>query len=530
MECDLWVRWQWVWQPAGAGCTYFRERARRSRSTVHRAFDPPLPAVDLRPSTVDCLSLPIRLRDPPARSEAGRVLPEIITAIPGPRSRDLATRLRRSESRNVTFIDPEFPVFWARAEGVNVWDVDGNRYLDLTSAFAVAGLGHGHPPIVAAMEAQAAALLHAMGDVHPTEVKVRLCEELGRITFGRWNGGAAKVILGSAGFEAVEAALKTALLRTGKRGVLAFSGGYHGLGYGALEACGWPYFREPFGRQLADFATLLPYPACFRCPFGNIDSTRLGDELPACSRSCLDQLELKLRAVLATGEIGCVLVEPAQGRGGEIFPPCEFLPLLRRLCDEFAAVLVFDEIYTGFHRTGSLFACEDSGVVPDLICVGKALTGGFPLSACIGRADIMDAWPESTGEALHTSTFLGHPVGCAMALASIAEHGKPNVAAKVRATGTCLKAALRSLDSPLVGDVRGRGLMLGVELVQGAGDSRPNAAATIRIVKGALRQGIILLGGGPAGNVLSFSPPFTLSDAEIAWAVAQLADLIKGDA
>ncbi len=454
------------------------------------------------------------------------VLPEIVTPIPGPRSRELSDRLRRSESRNVTFVDAEFPIFWARAQGVNVWDADGNRFLDLTSAFAVAGLGHAHEPLVEALRTQAATLLHAMGDVHPTEGKVRLCEELARITFGRWLAGPAKVILGSAGFEAVEAALKTALLRTGKRGVIAFHGGYHGLGYGALETCGWPYFREPFGRQLAEFATLLPYPNCYRCPFGNSAAGRLGDETPACSRDCLTQLESQLRAALGTGEIGCLLVEPAQGRGGEIFPPHEFLPMLRRLADEFGALLVFDEIYTGFNRTGRLFACEESGAVPDLICLGKALTGGFPLSACVGRADVMDAWPESTGEALHTSTFLGHPVGCAMALASIAEHLKPETASAVRETGTRLKAALRSIESPLIGDIRGRGLMLGVELVQGASDPRPNADAAIRVVKSALRRGMVLLAGGPDGNVLSFSPPFALGDSEIGWVASQLAEIL----
>ena len=308
--------------------------------------------------------------------------------------------------------------------------------------------------------------------------------------------------------------------------MIAFRGGYHGLGYGALETCGWPYFREPFGRQLADFATLLPYPHCFRCPFEHADAARLGGDVPACSSDCLAKLEEQLRAALAGGGIGCVLVEPAQGRGGEIFPPREFLPLLRRLSDEFGAVLVFDEIYTGFNRTGRLFACEESGVVPDLICLGKALTGGFPLSACVGRAAVMDAWPVSTGEALHTSTFLGHPVGCAMALASIAEHAKPEIAIAVSEAGARFKSVLQAIDSPLIGDVRGRGLMLGIELVHGAHDPRPNAAATIRVVKESLRRGLLLLGGGPDGNVLSFSPPFAISEAEMAWVAAQLGEML----
>lgn len=426
------------------------------------------------------------------------MLPELTTAIPGPRSRALAARLRAAESRNVTYVDAEFPVFWERAEGVNVWDADGNRFLDLTSAFAVAGLGHGAPALRDALHAQTDRLIHGMGDVHPTELKVRLCEELCAVTYGRWTGEPARVILASAGFEAVEAALKTALLYTGRAGVIAFEGGYHGLGYGALEVGGLPRFREPFRAQLREFATLLSYPK--------------GQDAD------LATLEAQLRAALTSRPVGCVLVEPIQGRGGDIVPPPEFLPLLWRLCDERGVLLILDEIYTGFHRTGAMFACEHSGVVPDLICLGKALTGGFPLSACVGRREIMDAWPESGGEALHTSTFLGHPLGCAMALAALAEHAKPETAAQVAHAGAKLRDALRSLRSPAIREVRGAGLMLGVELA--------SSQFVGRIVKAALRDGILLLGGGADGNVLSFSPPFAISDAEIDFVRARLQEYL----
>lgn len=448
------------------------------------------------------------------------MLPELITPIPGPRSLALASRLRVAESRNVTYMDAGFPVFWDRAEGVNVWDGDGNRFLDLTGAFAVAGLGHNAAPLRAALHAQTDRLIHGMGDVHPTELKVRLCEELGAITFGRWTGEPGRVILTSAGFEAVEAALKTALLHRGRPGVIAFTGGYHGLGYGAIEVGGLPRFREPFRAQLRDFATILPYPNCGTCPFHAPDPERLdGDIFPRCTPGCLGELETQLRAALASGTVGCILVEPIQGRGGDVVPPREFLRLLRRLCDEHGILLVFDEIYTGFHRTGALFACEHSGVAPDLICLGKALTGGFPLSACVGRREVMDAWPKSGGEALHTSTFLGHPLGCAMALAALAEHAKPETAALVAHAGARLKTALRSLRSPLVRQVRGAGLMLGVEL-----DAPP--AFVGQLVKAALRDGILLLGGGAEGNVLSFSPPFAISGAEIDFVAARLQEYL----
>ena len=464
------------------------------------------------------------------------MLPQLLTAIPGPRSRVLAEKLRRHESRNVTFLADDFPVFWQRAEGVNVWDADGNRFLDLTSAFGVAGLGHTNAAVRAALVKQAGELLHAMGDVHPTELKAELCARLSALTFERWGAGDGKVVLSSSGSDAVETALKTALLRTGKAGVIAFTGGYHGLGLGALSAIGLPFFREPFRAQLRDFATLLPYPA---------ESGGLPDGLRG-----------QIEAVIRAGGIGSILVEPVQGRGGCVVPPREFLPMLRAVCDAHGVLLIADEIYTGFNRTGALFACEHSGVVPDLICLGKALTGGFPLSACVGRAEVMDAWPLSTGEALHTSTFLGNPLGCAMALASLEQHADPALAAHVRERGAKLKAALRGADALVrdgaadassaepdgrgrpsdnrergrsrhVGEIRGLGLMLGVELLEPSTfPPEPATQLALAIIKHALRDGLLLLADSPTANILSLTPPFTISDDEIAFVAARLQEYL----
>lgn len=438
------------------------------------------------------------------------MLPLLVTPIPGPRSRANAAKLRAYESRGVTWMADDFPVFWERGEGVNVWDVDGNRFLDFTAAFAVSGLGHGAQALQAAVTSQAGKLLHAMGDVHPGVLKAELCEVLSAITFERWGAGPGKTYLGNSGSDAVEAALKTALLRTGKPGVLSFEGGYHGLGHGALETVGLPYFRQPFAAQLGRFGVKIAYPR---------------------NDSELREVEDRVRAAFRGHPIGCILVEPVQGRGGEIVPPMGFLPMLRRLCDEFQAVLALDEIYTGFHRTGRFFACEHAGVVPDLICLGKALSGGFPLSACVGRARVMDAWPVSAGEALHTSTTLGNPLGCAMALASIAEHRKPQTAEAARLVGTRLKQALSGLSSPRIAEVRGLGAMLGVELINAEG--RPDGALAGTIMRRGLQDGLILLGGGPWGNVLSFSPPFTVTETEIAFLAEKLQgylDLSSNDA
>ncbi len=455
------------------------------------------------------------------------MLPELRTTIPGPRSRKLGARLRRCESRNVTLVTESWPVFWERAQGVNVWDADGNRFLDFTSGFGVAGLGHSAEPVRHALTDQADRLLHAMGDVHPAEAKVELCETLGEVTFGRWGLGPGKVILGNSGSDAVEAALKTALLHSGKPGVLVFAGSYHGLGYGALETTSLDFFRQPFRTQLGRFATVVPYPHCYRCPLGHGGKFALEGEFPNCSTGCLEELSARIRKEITRREIGAILVEPIQGRGGEVVPPKDFLRLLRQICDEEKILLVADEIYTGLNRTGRLFACDHSGVVPDIICLGKALTTGFPLSACVGRADVMDAWPETSGEALHTSTFLGNPLGCAMALASLQEHVRPETSERVRRAGLHLRAALGSIPSPRIGQVRGVGLLVGVELVDASG--APDTELAARCVGQALAAGVLLLAGGPSGNVLSLTPPFDIAPEESEFLTRDLGKILAAD-
>ncbi len=232
--------------------------------------------------------------------------------------------------------------------------------------------------------------------------------------------------------------------------------------------------------------------------------------------------------LLRRREIGAILVEPVQGRGGEIAPPDWFLAALRSLAHEFGAVLIFDEIYTGFHRTGRRFACDRWNVQPDLICLGKALTSGFPLAACVGRAAIMDAaWPESTGEALHTSTFLGNPLGCRMALTSLELLEAQPWSERVEKLGHHLDQGLRKLkeQSARWGWTHGLGLMRGLEVLDESG--RPDAARAGQIVEAMLARGIILLSGGIGQNVLSFTPPFVITEEEIDFALNQLGELAE---
>jgi 4-aminobutyrate aminotransferase-like enzyme len=432
--------------------------------------------------------------------------------MPSPSTSHVLNALRSYESRNVTFIDPDgsWPVVWDRARGVHVWDVEGRRYLDLTAAFGVAAAGHANPAVVRAGQAQMRKLLHAMGDVHPHAAKAKLARELSRITFERWRDGeTGKVIFCNSGFEAVEAALKTALLATGKRRVLAFEGGYHGVGYGALNTTHREHFRSPFKPQLGEFGTFVPFP----CADG----------------SNLSAVREHIGSALSTGDFGAVIVEPVQARGGIRIPPLEFLRLLRAQCDHHGALFIVDEIYTGFGRTGRWFACEHSAVAPDLICLGKALTGGFPLSACVGRAELMDrAWPQATGEAIHTSTFLGHPVGCAMALANIATIRSDRLVKRSAASGRFLLEELRHLEPGAKNTrivARGLGLMAGIEI---AGENgAPATEVALRAVKRMLQRGFVMLPEGEQSNVLGFTPPLTISTRDLRRAVRALGEILS---
>ena len=462
--------------------------------------------------------------------------------------------LRDFESRNVTFQDPDgsWPIVWDRARDVHVWDVSGKKYLDLTAAFGVAAAGHANRRVVKAAQRQLARLPHAMGDVHPHARKAELARELSRLTFERWEQfrrdelhesrkqvariksgtrvtrPSGKVIFSNSGFEAVESALKTAMLATGKQGVIAFSGAYHGLGYGALNVTHRDFFRGPFHYQLREFGHFVPFP---NNPEGQAARVPRNTDVRDSYNSSLRKVEARIRSLFRHESIGAIVVEPVQARGGINVPPPEFLPMLRKLCDDHGALLILDEIYTGFGRTGKWFACEHSGVVPDLICLGKALTGGFPLSACVGRADLMDAaWPKSRGEAIHTSTFLGNPVGCAMALAQIEEIRRLNLCRRSAELGEFLLDALGSLrlwHSALRISVRGLGLMAGLELQSPGG--KPAGEAAMRVIKKMLRQGFILLPEGEHANVISFTPPLTIARAQLAKTVKALAEVLNRD-
>jgi 4-aminobutyrate aminotransferase-like enzyme len=415
----------------------------------------------------------------------------IAGAVPGPRSRELNALVARYEAPGVTFLADDYPIAWTSAHGALVTDADGNRYLDLTGAFSVAALGHTNDAVTAAIAAQAARLAHGMGDVHPTDVKARLLERLAAIA----PGDCSKTYFGSNGADAIEFALKTALLATGRPRALSFEGAYHGLSLGALPVGGIARFREPFAPLIDQRATFLPFPG----PQNPLEGALLG-----------------VRAALAAdARIGAIVLEPIQGRGGVIVPPPGFLSGVRALCDAFGCVLILDEIYTGYGRTGTMFACEREGVVPDILCIGKAIAGGVPFSAAIGRPAVMDAWPRSTGEALHTATFLGNPLACAAALAVLDEFARLGLVAVAARREPWLRERLAPLARhATVTDVRGIGMLWAIGFADAGGANR--------VVRAGLQRGLILLQSGADGSSITLAPPLTIDDDQLERAIALL--------
>lgn len=369
------------------------------------------------------------------------------------------------------------------ARGVNVLDVDGNRYVDLAAGFGALLLGHGHPAVLSALERQSRTLLQALGDVYPSEVKVALLERLAALY-----PEPAQVILAQSGSDAVSAALKTAQLHTGKPGVLAFTGAYHGLGYGPLASCGLrSSYREPFAAQLNPHVRFVDYPN---------DENALGP--------VLDQVQ----KALSTSTFGAILVEPILGRGGVIIPPEAFLPELARAAREAGVLLVADEIWTGLGRAG-LPLVSLKAALPDLICLGKGLGGGLPMSALVGRAEVMASWRQ-TNEVVHTATFAGAPLAAATALATLEVLDAEGLAARSARLGERLRARLQAEVASLYRgvSVRGSGLMIGIDL-----GARPGAGSALQAK--LLERGYITSTGGGKREVLVLTPPLVIDESRL---------------
>ncbi|HWP86221.1 MAG TPA: acetyl ornithine aminotransferase family protein [Terriglobia bacterium] len=438
---------------------------------------------------------------------SNRHLPWIKTALPGPAAKKVLALDGQYVSPSYT---RSYPLVAKRGRGALIEDVDGNRFLDFSAGIAVVATGHCHPKIVRAIQKQAADLIHMSGTDFYYPSLAELARKLAMIAPGN---GPKRVYFGNSGTEAIEAAMKLARLYTGRDKFIAFTGAFHGRTLGALSlTASRPVQRHKFG-PLIPGVIHIPYAYCYRCVY----NLKPEDCAVYCARVIEEHL---FRSYVPSSEVAAIFVEPIQGEGGYVAPPPEFLRELRRICDRHGILLVADEVQSGFGRTGKMWAIDHAGVVPDILCAAKGIASGMPLSATISKAEIMN-WPAGA----HASTFGGNPVSIAAALASIEllEEKYIDHAARM---GDYLMSRLKDWPQrhPLVGEVRGRGLMVGIELVRDPQTKEYATEERNQWVQRAFEKGLLVLGCGL--STLRLMPPLTVRRSQIDCAVAILEECL----
>ena len=435
-------------------------------------------------------------------------LPHVAGPLPGPHARAIVERDTQSVSPSYTRC---YPLVAARGEGAIVEDVDGNRFLDFNAGIAVVATGHCHPRVVEAIQQQAARLIHMSGTDFYYEELVALAEKLAEIAPG---DVPRRVSFGNSGAEAVEGAIKLARWSTGREKIIAFLGSFHGRTMGALSLTARKAVqREGFG-PLIPGVVHAPYPYCYRCPFGK--------EPDSCAVECVKHIEdTLLKTIAPAKETAAIVVEPVQGEGGYIVPPRKFFDELKRVAAQNGILLVFDEVQSGMGRTGKMWAADHFDAVPDIFAVAKGIASGMPLGATVARADLM-TWPPGA----HASTFGGNPVSCAAALTTIALLQEELVENAAR-MGAYLRDRMRDWPKrfPSVGDVRGLGLMIGVELVRDRATKEKAPEIRDRVVDLAFHRGLLILGAGD--NTLRFSPPLVITRDQCDFALDTLEECLK---
>ena len=428
-------------------------------------------------------------------------IPCIKTELPGPRARAI---VEKDEHYTAPAYGRVYPLVVKQGRGMVVEDVDGNLFLDFMAGIAVASTGHAHPRVVKAIEEQARKFLHICGSDFYYEPMAELSEIIAKLAPG---SGGKKVFLTNSGTEAVEAAIKLARYHTKRQHIIAFHGAFHGRSLGALSLTASRSSHRSRFSPLIPGVHHVPYGFCHRCPchltYGS------------CAIACVSDLENKLfRYEVSPDEVAAIFVEPVQGEGGYVVPPPEYLPMLQELCRRHGILLVADEIQSGFGRTGKMFACEHWGIEPDILCVAKGIASGMPIGAMVARQEVSTWRPTS-----HGSTFGGNPVACAAALATIAliADGLVANAAKV---GGYLKEKLSRLKNKhaVMSDVRGLGLMIGVEFASSDAGGTPDAKLRDRVMQLCFHKGLLLLSCGE--STLRFCPPLIVKEEEVDTAVA----------
>ncbi|HET9849550.1 MAG TPA: aspartate aminotransferase family protein [Candidatus Dormibacteraeota bacterium] len=402
------------------------------------------------------------------------------------------------------------PLVIEHAKGSYLYAADGRRYLDFTCGIAVTNLGHGHPQVLRAAHEQLDRLVHISVVAH-NQPAIELAERIAAIAPGKLD----KVFFANSGAEAVEGAIKLARYATGRPGLIAFQGAFHGRTYGALSlTASKSYYRERY-EPFLPAVYHAPYPYPFRNPTGP------GDE--ATLEYVFNFIDEMLDTRVPPHNIAAFVVEPVLGEGGYVVPPAGFMPRLRALCDQYGILLIADEVQSGYGRSGKMFASEHTGVVPDIMTLAKSIASGLPLSAIVGSSKLMDQWQP----AAHGSTFGGNPVSCAAGIATLDVFESEGILANAQEKGAELIRRLRDLQQrvPGIGEVRGLGLMVGVELVDVGG--KPNKQLQKQIRHVCLDSGLVILSCGTDDNVLRLVPPLNLSQEELdeGWEILQAAFL-----
>jgi len=437
------------------------------------------------------------------------MLPKIITSLPGPKARAIIDRDDQVISPSYT---RTYPLVAERGEGAMVEDPDGNRFLDFAAGIAVVATGHCHPKVVKAIQAQAAKLIHMSGTDFYYENIVVLAEKLA--TLASAGGSPRRVSFGNSGTEAIEAAIKLARYHTGRGQFVAFLGAFHGRTMGSLALTASKSVQQKGFFPVMPGAHHVPYAYCYRCAYGKTPDS--------CAVECVQAIETELfRTSVPAQEVAAIFVEPIQGEGGYVVPPRKFFDELRRLADKHGILIVADEVQSGMGRTGKMFASEHFGLEPDIIALAKGIASGLPLGATVARAELMTWKPGA-----HASTFGGNPVAVAASLATI-ELLEQELVANAARVGAHMMARLGDLPQrfPIVGDVRGLGLMIGIELVrdQKTKERAPNLRD--KVVQMCFERGLLVLGAGP--NTIRLCPPLVITTDQADFAVQTIEECLR---
>jgi 4-aminobutyrate aminotransferase len=436
-------------------------------------------------------------------------VPSIITDLPGPRAKKILEADRKFVSQSYT---RSYPLVANRAKGVWVEDVDGNQFLDFNSGIAVCNTGHCHPRVVEAIRVQAEKLIHMSGSDFYYEAQSALAAKLAEITPGPKE---KRVFFGNSGAEAIEAAIKLSRYHTKRPFILAFLGAFHGRTMGALSLTASKAIFEKGFSPLVPGVTHVPYPYCYRCPYHQQDCSE-------CGASCVDWIREDLfKRSIPPEEVAAIFVEPIQGEGGYVVPPPEFHPKLFNLAKEFGILYVVDEVQSGMGRTGKMMAIEHWGVTPDIFALAKGIASGMPLGAMVSQSEVMD-WVRGS----HASTFGGNPISCQAALTTI-ELLQEGLIQNAAVQGEYMLNHLKDFQGqfPMIGDVRGKGLMIGMEMVKDKKTKEKAIEERNAVVQGCFEKGLLLLGCGE--NVIRFSPPLIITRKEVDIALTILEEVLK---